>query len=134
MQTNNGNKNGVNKENPVSNKDGVRNKDGVSNKDYVSSEHNVQAPVNSADKVSEVTYGDVVLQYVDESSNNKQASKEIGKQTGKLLMYVMLGFLLVILVPLVVGFYRGVTGVDSSIFDFNALTELFNRAADKLSS
>lgn len=128
MQTNDGNKNGVNTENPVINKDDVRNKDGVS------SEHNVQAPVNSADKVSEVAYGDVVLQYVDESSNNKQVSKEIGKQTGKLLMYVMLGFLLVILVPLVVGFYRGVTGVDSSIFDFNALTELFNRAADKLSS
>lgn len=81
-----------------------------------------------------ITYGDVVLEYVDDDISNKEARVGVGKSAATILMYIMLGFLLVILVPLFIGFYRGAFGVESSIVDFNVLTELLDRAASKFVS
>ena len=79
-------------------------------------------------------YGDVVLEYVDDDISNKEARVGAGKSAATILMYIMLGFLLVILVPLVIGFYRGFFDVESSIVDFNVLTELLDRAASRFVS
>lgn len=79
-------------------------------------------------------YGDVVLEYVDDDISNKEARVGAGKSAATILMYIMLGFLLVVLVPLFIGLYRGFFGVESSIIDFNVLTELLDRAASKFVS
>lgn len=81
-----------------------------------------------------IAYGDVVLEYVDDDISNKEARVGAGKSAATILMYIMLGFLLVILVPLFIGIYRGLFGVESSIIDFNVLTELLDRAASKFVS
>lgn len=90
---------------------------------------------DSADKRKDTTvYGDVVLEYVDDDVSNKEARVGAGKSAATILMYIMLGVLLVILVPLVIGFYRGFFDVESSIIDFNVLTELLDRAISKFVS
>ena len=81
-----------------------------------------------------IVYGDVVLEYVDDDISNKEARVGAGKSAATILMYIMLGFLLVILVPLVIGFYRGFFDVESSIIDFNVFRELIDRAISKFAS
>ena len=79
-------------------------------------------------------YGDVVLEYVDDDVSNKEARVGAGKSAATILMYIMLGFLLVVLVPLFIGFYRGFFDVESSIIDFNVFRELIDRAISKFVS
>lgn len=136
MATNKHDVNIVDIENNVDNVSNVNNDEKVKSSSFLSPKKTKKkklADENTEEHaviVDTIKYGDIDVVYTKNESAYDDYKEEVAKQIGKIFMYTVIGLMLIIFVPLFVGFSRGLSGVDSSILDIHILQGIFDRVVN----